>query len=140
MDTWRQAYEPRPSRASSGELCIAAALLFALVTPLGCSDQTPGSESLSGAPDPAPFESRFSDGSELSETSSDALSSDMAAHISSPGAPSVTGHVSGVGSVASPHFRLRLSVGAPAMSTPVKSPSYQLLMLAPWTPDSSETP
>ena len=90
--------------------------------------------------DVAPFERRVLDDGERSQTSADALASDSSAQPLSPGIPKFMGHVSGVGSATSPHYRLRLSVGTPAMSAVVTSPSYQLLMLAPWTPDSSETP
>lgn len=105
-----------------------------------CSDEIPAGGEGSGGVDAATLQRPVSDGGPLSETSGDTLSWDTQGHMVPPGTPSVLGHLAGGGTVTSPQFRLRLSVGPPAMSTPMKSPSYELLMLAPWTPDPSETP
>ena len=54
--------------------------------------------------------------------------------------PALLGHVSAAATMTSPHFQLRLSVGAPVARARRSGPSYQLHLAAPWPPAPQETP
>ena len=55
------------------------------------------------------------------------------------GSAALMGTVSGAGTIESPHYRLRLSVGAPLVRGHRSCPSFQLQLAAPW-PSHQEPP
>ncbi len=121
-------------------LSVAALFLALFFAEFGCSDDVPSSLNDTTPSSSTPIEGRSSSDAQRSEPDADALGRVLEAPPLPKGSPALIGHVSGAGTSSSPNYRLRLSVGSPVMTTPVKSHSYQLQMLAPWTIDSEETP
>jgi hypothetical protein len=105
-----------------------------------CSDDVPGDGAIALPSDPSPLERGLAADGVSSETFADGPQSDASPAAAPTGTLSLMGHVSGAGDMASQHFRLRLSVGSPVRTSVLKSPSYQLQLLAPWTSYSEETP